>query len=129
MEAGNEDADEVDLGAEDALVLDLEEEAQVRRRRMVHVWYVVFAAFVGLVLGLAAMFALVVNSSRGSREATCAVIAASRAEKRAQLREFEATPPTTELARNLQQTYRDSLATWDQLWSTLRCKEAAPPGP
>jgi hypothetical protein len=128
MEAGN-DGDEVDLGAEDALELDLEEDGRERRRRMVHIWYVVFAAFFGLVLGLAAMFALVVNSSRGSRDATCAVVAASRAEKRAQLAEYEANPPTSELARNLEQTYRDSLATWDQLWSTLRCKDTALPGP
>lgn len=127
MEAGN--GDEVDLGAEDALVLDLEEEAQVRRRRMVHIWYVVFAAFLGIVLGLAGMFTLLVSSSKGQRDATCAVVAASRAEKRAQLAEYEANPPTSELARSLQQTYRDSLATWDHLWSTLRCKDTAPPGP
>jgi len=111
------------------LELDLEEERRGRQRKTVHVWYVVFAAFAGLAIGVALLFVYFVHSSANSRAATCAVVAANRHEKQAQLQQYDANPPTSELARSLQQTYRESLASWERLWSTLGCKDAAPPGP
>lgn len=109
----------------EALELDLEE----RRERKFRLWYLLAAVGVGLILGVVLAFVFVSKASQGQRGATCAVVEASRKEKMAQLREYEANPPTTDLARNLQETYRDSLATWDRLWSTLGCKDSAPPGP
>jgi hypothetical protein len=123
------DPDGFDLGKEDALELDLETEPARQHRRWSKVLYVGAAAFVGLVAGLTLMFILVVNSSNSQRSATCAVIAASRAEKQAQLQQYEESPPSTELARRLQSTYKESLRTWDGLWSTLGCKDTAPPAP
>lgn len=124
------------MSPQEALELNLDEEEGrekdrkiARNRVRIRVWYVVFAAFFGLVLGLGFMFVYVVNSSAKSKDATCAVVAASRHEKQAQLEQYEANPPTSELARSLQQTYRESLASWERLWSTLGCKDAAPPGP
>lgn len=64
----------------------------------------------------------IVVVSRGNKEAYCTLIETNRAEKRAQLRGFEETPPTTEVGRNLEGTYRDSLAAWDRLWDTVGCK-------
>lgn len=123
MKAAEVPDDELTDG--EALELDLEE----RRERKFRLWYVLAAVGVGLILGVVLAFVFVSKASQGSRQATCAVVGASRHEKQAQLREYEANPPTTDLARNLQSTYRDSLATWDRLWSTLGCKDEAPPGP
>jgi len=129
--AAVDDGDSVDLGAEDKLELNLEEDEPRAwyRHRLTRVLYVAFSAFAGLVIGLGAMFVLVVNSSKDSRGATCSVVEANRKEKREQLQQYEESPPSTELAKRLQQTYKESLASWDHLWSTLGCKDSAPPTP
>ena len=114
---------------EEALELDLDEEAGRPRLRVRHLLYVFVVSFVAVMLGVVLLFVYFAKSSADSRAATCAVVEASRKEKRAQLLQYQENPPTTELARSLQETYRDSLRSWDSLWSTLGCKEAPAPTP
>lgn len=94
-------------------------------KRSVPLIYVIVVAVTGPTLGIILTFGYVVAASRGQRAATCSTVAASRAEKMAQLQAYEETPPTTEAGENLREKTRQSLETWDRLWVTLGCKEAA----
>jgi hypothetical protein len=87
-------------------------------------WYVLVAGPLALMIGIVITFVYVVQSSKDQRSATCDLVNANRAEKHAQLQAFDEAPPTTSAGKNIQKAYRESLARWDGLWNTLRCKEA-----
>jgi hypothetical protein len=95
-------------------------------KRPVPLWYVFAAGFLAVGVGIALLFTYAALSSRDRLADTCAVIETSRAEKRAQLKAYEETPPVSETGRNIRDTYAESLAAWDKLWNSLGCKEVPP---
>lgn len=105
---------------------ELRQQQATLSRMVVRIRHLLYLVGVG-VATVAVMFALIITyivySSQGNRESTCALIETSRAEKRAQLRAYDETPPSTETGRNIQVATQQSLAAWDSLANSLRCKE------
>lgn len=88
--------------------LTLAEAGRKLEARRVRVWYVVMIGFLGMALGIVLAFAFIIQSSKDSRAATCAVVTANR-------EVYRETPPTTETGRNAQ-------AAWEGLARSLNCK-------
>jgi hypothetical protein len=101
------------------------QQAELKRQqtKVRHLLYLIGIGIVAVLAIFAVTLTYIVVVSRGNKAASCELIETARAEKRALIAQYAENPPATQLGRDIEQSYRQSLAAWDNLWNTLGCME------